>query len=99
MSRYGSAPYAWDVVNKAVNDNLSDGLFKHNVWYPDLPDYVDFAFKTAREANSDVKLFYNDYNIASSQGIESIESKKKQKENFRIFMIRIYENLMQFIIC
>eukprot|EP01065_Artemidia_motanka_P032205 TRINITY_DN3923_c0_g1_i1.p1 TRINITY_DN3923_c0_g1~~TRINITY_DN3923_c0_g1_i1.p1 ORF type:complete len:333 (+),score=113.59 TRINITY_DN3923_c0_g1_i1:152-1150(+) len=63
---YGGKPYAWDVVNEAIADGGSDPM-KHNTWYPDVPDYIDVAFKTARAADPSggkVKLFYNDYNIA-----------------------------------
>jgi len=52
----------WDVVNEAIadNPNPSDPL-KHNVWYPTLTNYIDVAFQAARNADSTVKLFYNDY--------------------------------------
>jgi endo-1,4-beta-xylanase len=75
VKRYNSTPIAWDVVNEAVADSGTD-LFKNNVWYPDIPDYVDFAFRTARAANPTVKLFYNDYNIASSTGWSATKSQK-----------------------
>jgi len=67
INHYGDSAYCWDVVNEAVADSGTT-LLKNTVWYPDLPDYVDFAFTTARAANPNVKLFYNDYNIASSTG-------------------------------
>ena len=56
--------YSWDVVNEAVSDSPSPGnIYKTNVWYPAIPDYVDLAFQYAKQANPDTKLFYNDYNI------------------------------------
>ena len=65
--------YCWDVVNEAVNDNPSNSSFyKTNVWYPDIPNYVDLAFMWAKNATmakqngNVVKLFYNDYNILYS---------------------------------
>jgi len=67
VKRYNNTPICWDVVNEAVADSGS-GLYKNNVWYPDIPDYVDVAFQAAKAANPSVKLFYNDYNIASSTG-------------------------------
>lgn len=60
--------YGWDVVNEAVNDDLSKGLYKDCVWYPSVSNYVDIAFKTARKANSNIKLFYNDYDILMDSG-------------------------------
>eukprot|EP01060_Flectonema_neradi_P012284 TRINITY_DN19155_c0_g1_i1.p1 TRINITY_DN19155_c0_g1~~TRINITY_DN19155_c0_g1_i1.p1 ORF type:complete len:357 (+),score=84.26 TRINITY_DN19155_c0_g1_i1:64-1071(+) len=66
-ARYVSKAYSWDVVNEAVSDhpnpsNSSD-IFKQNVWYPDIPNYVDLAFLTASKSAGGSKLFYNDYNI------------------------------------
>jgi len=75
VKRYNSTPICWDVVNEAVADSGS-ALYKNNIWYPDIPDYVDFAFQTAKAANPTVKLFYNDYNIASSTGFSQQKSDK-----------------------
>jgi len=62
VSRYGTKPVCWDVVNEAVSDSPSGkNILKNNVWYPALPNYIDIAFQAARAANSQVKLFYNDY--------------------------------------
>eukprot|EP01124_Arcella_intermedia_P006193 TRINITY_DN1363_c0_g2_i1.p1 TRINITY_DN1363_c0_g2~~TRINITY_DN1363_c0_g2_i1.p1 ORF type:complete len:345 (-),score=28.77 TRINITY_DN1363_c0_g2_i1:53-1087(-) len=76
VQHYGSAPYCWDVVNEAVTDQSGSTLFKPNIWYPDVPDYVDLAFKTARAAHPHVKLFYNDYSHASSTGWSAEKSNK-----------------------
>lgn len=73
---YGSDAFAWDVVNEAITDDAkaSDPL-KRSDWYPDVPDFVDVAFTTARAAfPKGVKLFYNDYNIASSSGRSKTKS-------------------------
>ncbi len=57
VSYYGDAAYGWDVVNEAVTDDktASDDL-KDSDWYPDVPDYIDVAFMTARSANKNVKV-------------------------------------------
>ena len=39
-------------------------LKKAEPWYPAIPNYVDLAFKYASEADPNMPLFYNDYNIA-----------------------------------
>lgn len=75
VKHYGNTAYGWDVVNEAIKDS-GDG-FKQNVWYPDVPDYIDVAFKAARTAAPNgVKLFYNDYNIGSSTGWSQKKSQK-----------------------
>ena len=48
----GNKILAWDVVNEAIADG--SGTFKDaKPWYPLLPDYVDRAFKYARQADPD----------------------------------------------
>lgn len=52
---------SWDVVNEAFTSEALAGPF-----YAKLgPDYVAKCFSWAKEANADVKLFYNDYNLDS----------------------------------
>jgi endo-1,4-beta-xylanase len=49
----------WDVVNEAVSD---EGPLRDSVWLRGIgPEYIDLAFRFAREADPDAKLFYNDY--------------------------------------
>jgi len=66
LQHYGAQVYAWDVVNEAFND---DGSMRSTVWY-DQPGigfagkgtaYIEQAFRWARAANPQAKLFYNDY--------------------------------------
>jgi len=64
----GDYPYAWDVVNEAVNDGPSQ-IYKDSPWSI-VEDYICKAFKAARDAApKGVKLFYNDYKHASMTGI------------------------------
>jgi GH35 family endo-1,4-beta-xylanase len=59
----------WDVVNEAINDGAgaTDGEnLRATRWLQIIgPDYLTQAFKFAREADPDVALHYNDYNIES----------------------------------
>ena len=61
----------WDVVNEAINDAGDDTTaatenFRRSQWFQiGGPDYLLQAFKYAREADPDVALHYNDYNIES----------------------------------
>jgi len=56
---------SWDVVNEAVqiSDGHPDGL-RNGPWLKLLgPDFISLAFRTAREADPNVLLTYNDYGI------------------------------------
>lgn len=55
---------SWDVVNEYFDGSeIRNSLFTQRMG----DDYINKLFKWAREADPDVKLFYNDYNIAGSQ--------------------------------
>lgn len=69
---YRRTAFAWDVVNEPVDckEGQADPL-KVNEWYPDVEDYIDLAFSTARKAFGPyVKLFLNDYHIGSGSSKE-----------------------------
>ncbi len=60
VSHYRGQVNVWDVVNEAVND--VGGILRDAIWYRDIgPDYIDWAFRWAHEANLQAHLFYNDY--------------------------------------
>lgn len=51
--------YAWDVVNEGIAE---DGSLRDTFWLKTIgPDYFDFAFRFAREADKNPRLFYNEY--------------------------------------
>lgn len=59
VSHYKGRIASWDVVNEAFVD---DGTLRPTIWLTHLgPDYVARAFRYAREADPNVKLFYNEY--------------------------------------
>ncbi len=63
--RYKGKIQSWDVVNEAinVNDGRPDGLRK-TPWFEMIgPDYLELAYKTARQADPHAKLTYNEYGI------------------------------------
>ena len=71
VGRYKGKIKGWDVVNEAINDG-GDSItattenLRQTQWLKIVgPDYLLHAFKFAREADPDVALHYNDYNIES----------------------------------
>ncbi len=62
MTHFRGRVTEWDVVNEGVVD-WGDGLTP-NIWSQVIgPDYVDYAFRFAHEADPGAKLFYNDWGI------------------------------------
>jgi endo-1,4-beta-xylanase len=64
--RYKGKIHSWNVVNEAIwiPDGRSDGLRSSSPWFQMLgPEYIDLAFRAAREADPAALLTYNDYGI------------------------------------
>jgi endo-1,4-beta-xylanase len=61
-THYRGKLYAWDVVNEAYADGSSGARRDSNLQRTGN-DWIEVAFRTARAADPDVKLCYNDYNI------------------------------------
>lgn len=69
LARYDETEiYAWDVLNEAISDDASGSHRTSSPWYIAYGDssYVRDAFSFARQANPNLQLFYNDYNVATS---------------------------------
>jgi endo-1,4-beta-xylanase len=61
MRHYRGKLQCWDVVNEAIAD---DGKMRDTKWRGLLgADYIENAFKWAREADPEVKLFINDFGV------------------------------------
>ena len=68
VGRYRGKILCWDVINEAIDDSNNTNPFniKNSFWLRKLgPDFLKYAFIFAHEADPDVKLYYNEYNIES----------------------------------
>lgn len=67
VSHFGDDIYAWDVVNEVASDTPGEIYRTTSPWYiaysvgGNGEDYIEDAFRAARAANPNVKLFLNDY--------------------------------------
>ena len=61
VGRYRGKIDGWDVVNEAFED---DGSWRQTQWYKITEgEFIKSAFRKAQEADPDVELYYNDYNV------------------------------------
>jgi endo-1,4-beta-xylanase len=61
VSRYKDDVHTWDVVNEVIDPAQPDG-FRRSPWFEITgTDFIDTAFRTAREAAPHAKLFTNDF--------------------------------------
>ena len=74
-TRYKGKIHTWDVVNEAIdfrrNIGGADG-FRRGLFYEALgPSYIDLAFRTARAADPEARLAYNDnrYELAGEETV------------------------------
>jgi endo-1,4-beta-xylanase len=62
---YAGKLESWDVINEAIQpeDHNPDGI-RNSVWMSTIgPDYIPLAFTTARQADPQALLVYNDFGI------------------------------------
>jgi endo-1,4-beta-xylanase len=61
--RYREKVKGWDVVNEALSDG-GDDILRDSPWRRIIgDDFLDYAFRYAREAAPKAELYYNDYNL------------------------------------
>jgi endo-1,4-beta-xylanase len=66
MARYGDVIKSWDVVNEVIDPGQPDGL-RRTPWYNLVgPDYIDFAFDYAYEADPNALLCINDFSTTDT---------------------------------
>ena len=70
VGRYSGRINYWDVVNEAIETRRIKGgegfeaFYKPSPWLDIIgPEYIEIAYRTAREADPSAKLLYNDYNL------------------------------------
>ncbi|KAI5803625.1 endo-1,4-beta-xylanase [Peziza echinospora] len=73
--------FHWDVVNEVFDD---DGSFRKTIWYNTFgEDYIEWAFRWAREADPKAKLYINDYNFEGisdkTNAVTALVKKLKRK--------------------
>lgn len=70
MTRYKGRIKAWDVVNEAIND---DGTLRETPYLKIIgSEYLELAFKFAREADPSATLIYNDYSMSKPEKRERV---------------------------
>ena len=89
VGRFRGRVHSWDVVNEAIlpSDGLPNGLRK-SFWYESVgPDYIELAFRTAREADPHAKLTYNDYGVEYDS-----EEQTERRKNILALLRRLQDN-------
>ena len=62
VTHFRGKVYAWDVVNEVISDDPHQVYREDSPWYRALgKDYIAIAFRAARAADPDVKLYINEY--------------------------------------
>ncbi|TAD90301.1 MAG: hypothetical protein EAZ99_06640 [Alphaproteobacteria bacterium] len=72
VSRYRGRMHSWDVVNEAIRLQDSPGHLRQTPWLEALgPRYLDIAFRTARAADPQALLVYNDFGLDDASPADS----------------------------
>ncbi|KAL9109760.1 MAG: hypothetical protein Q9227_005629 [Pyrenula ochraceoflavens] len=72
IEHFGDNCYAWDVVNEAIADDMTNGTYRQDIWSEVIgaPAFIYLAFEFAQNAvqanGLKTKLYYNDYGIENT---------------------------------
>lgn len=73
LDHYNGKIYAWDVVNEAISDDQGEFYREDTHWFRICgPEFIEKAFIYAREADPNIKLFYNDYNLIDPEKAQKV---------------------------
>ena len=79
VSRYKGKINAWDVVNEAFNE---DGSMRESVFYKLLgKNYIEKAFELTHNADPNVDLIYNDYNLYKKEKRDGVINMVKEMKS------------------
>ena len=84
VTRYKGKVNGWDVVNEAI---MEDGSWRKTPFYQILgEDFIKYAFQFAHEADPDVELYYNDFNMTANGKRAAVVKliQRLKKEGLRI---------------
>jgi endo-1,4-beta-xylanase len=88
MARYRGRVASWDVLNEVIAppDGRADNL-RNTLWLKRFgPSYIDIAYHTAREADPDAMLVYNDWGC---------EAGAPENDRFRAATLNFLENALK----
>jgi endo-1,4-beta-xylanase len=87
MTHYKGRLISWDVINEAIKERINPGeqnlnwktqLREDSPWFIALgADYIELAFRTARAADPDAMLYYNDYNLNNQRKAQVVANMVK----------------------
>lgn len=67
VGRYKGKVKGWDVVNEALSDGGPD-ILRDSPWRRIIgDDFLDYAFRYAKEADPQAELYYNDYSLENER--------------------------------
>jgi endo-1,4-beta-xylanase len=76
VGRYKGRIKGWDVVNEAFEDN---GTYRNSKFFQILgKDFIKYAFQFAHEADPNVELYYNDFNVETPAKCDAIVEMVKE---------------------